>query len=61
MKLYVWDGGWRGAIVILADDKAAALKIAKEQTYHGDSFTEDDLSEVELITNTLVLQCMGDS
>lgn len=61
MKLYVWDGGWRGAIVIFADNKEAALKIAKEQTYNGSSFTEEDLTEVELINNTLVLECMGDT
>lgn len=61
MRLFIWNGGWRGAIVILADDKAAALKIAKEQTYYGDSFSEDDLEEVALIANTLVLECMGDT
>jgi hypothetical protein len=36
MKTYYCDLGWRGGVVVVAENEQVALKLVKEQGYHKD-------------------------
>ena len=58
MKTYVYDMGWRGCTIIVAESKEEALKMLRpEVKEYGSTPVEDELEEV--MPNT-TYRCWGD-
>lgn len=59
LKLYIYDGGWPGAVVILAESAEEALSLYKTESNYL-YFSAEDLTETEISVKGIVLEAMGD-
>lgn len=61
MKLYVYNRGWAGMSVVIADNALdAALLLKEEGVRDCDDITESDMTEYEIVRG-LVIDNLGDA